>query len=82
LVRLVIVGTIIFIVHLITMFLLHMLSLSASVFDPAVNISATDAITQVTVVPSMPLAMLLWWSHAAGRVYAGTLSVAKLITSD
>jgi hypothetical protein len=58
-VGLVIVWTIIITVPLIALFLFHALSLSASVFDPAMCISAEDDTAQVAVVPTTPSTMLL-----------------------
>jgi hypothetical protein len=65
-VRLVIVGTIIIIVPLIALFLFHALLLSVPIFDPIACISVVDDITQVTVVPTMPSAVFLWWSDVVG----------------
>jgi hypothetical protein len=79
-VRLVIVGTIIIIVPLITLFLLRVLLLLVLVFDLTVCISAMDDVTQVTVVPTMPLAALLWWSDAIVRVPVGTMPVLRLVS--
>jgi hypothetical protein len=65
-VRLVVVGTIIIIVPLITLLLFHALLLSAQVFDPVACISTTDDVAQVTVVPTTDSAALFRWSGAAG----------------
>jgi hypothetical protein len=59
--RFVIEGTIIIVVPLIMSFLLNALTLLVSVVDPAMCISAVDDVTQVSVIPIMPLAALLWW---------------------
>jgi hypothetical protein len=65
-VRLVIVGTVIIIVPLIALFLFHVLLLSVPIFDPIACISVVDDIAQVTVVPTMPSAVYLWWSDVVG----------------
>jgi hypothetical protein len=79
-VRLVIEGTIIIIVPLITSLLLNALLLLAPVFDPSACISTADNVPQVLVIPIMPSTMLLWWSETAGRVPTWTLPVVKLLT--
>jgi hypothetical protein len=81
LVRLVIEGTIIIVVHLITLLLINVLLILAPIFDPAACISVVDDITHVSVIPITPSTMLLWWSETTGRVPAPTQPVVKLLTS-
>jgi hypothetical protein len=63
-VRLVIERIIIIIVPLITSFLLKALLLLVLVIDPAMCISVTDDVAQVSIIQIMPLAMLLWLSES------------------
>jgi hypothetical protein len=63
-VRLVIERIIIVIVPLITSFLLKALLLLVLVIDPAMCISVTDDVAQVSIIQIMPLAMLLWLSES------------------
>jgi hypothetical protein len=79
-VRLVVEGTILVIVPLLTSFLLNALTLLASVVNPVVCISVMDDIAQVTVMSILPMAALLRWSETTGRVPTRTLSVVKLMT--
>jgi hypothetical protein len=65
-VRLVVERTIVVIVHFITPLLLDALTLLAPAVNLAACISAVDDITQVSVFPIMPLAVLLWWSETVG----------------
>jgi hypothetical protein len=80
LVRLVLEGTIMVIVHLFMSFLLNALTLLAPVVNPDACISIADDIAQVSVIPIMPSATLLRWSETAGQVPPKTLSVDKLFT--
>jgi hypothetical protein len=57
--RLVIEGTIIIIVPLVTSFLFGAVSFLALIFDPARGISTADDVMQVTVIMVSPLAMFL-----------------------
>jgi hypothetical protein len=77
--RLVIEGTIIIIAPVIALSIV--LLLSAPVLNPTACISVADDIAQVMVVSTMPLATLLRWSDATGRVPAGTLPVVIFVTS-
>jgi hypothetical protein len=79
-VRLVVEGTILVIVPLLTSFLLNALTLLAPVVNPVVCISVMDDIAQVTVMSILPMAALLRWSETTGRVPTRTLSVVKLMT--
>jgi hypothetical protein len=79
-VRLVIEGTIIFIVPLITSFLLNALTLLAPVVNPVACISAANDVTQILVTLILPSAAFLWWSETAGQVPTWILSVVKLVT--
>jgi hypothetical protein len=79
-VRLVIEGTIIVIVPLITSLLLNALMLLAPDVNPIACISATDDVTQISVILILPSVTFLWWSETVGRVPAWTLSVVKLVT--
>jgi hypothetical protein len=63
-VRLVIERIIIIIVPLITSFLLKALLLLVLVIDPAMCISVTDDVAQVSIIQIMPLAILLWLSES------------------
>jgi hypothetical protein len=65
-VRLVVERTIVVIVHFITPLLLDALTLLAPAVNLAACVSAVDDITQVSVFPIMPLAVLLWWSETVG----------------
>jgi hypothetical protein len=58
-VRLVIEGTIIVIVSLITSFLVNALMLLALVVNPIVCISAADDVAEISVIPIPPLAAFL-----------------------
>jgi hypothetical protein len=58
-VRLVIEGTIIVIVSLITSFLVNALMLLALVVNPIVCISAADDVAEISVIPFPPLAAFL-----------------------
>jgi hypothetical protein len=65
-VRLVIEGTIIIIVPLITSFLLDALKLLVLVVNPVVCIYVTDDIAHVSVIPITPSVTLLQWSETVG----------------
>jgi hypothetical protein len=78
--RLVVERTIVVIVHFITPLLLDVLTLLALAVNLAACVSAVDDITQVSVFPIMPSAVLLWWSETAGRVSMWTMSVVKILT--
>jgi hypothetical protein len=80
LVRLVIERTIVVIVHFITPLLLDVLTLLVPAVNLAACVFAVDDITQVSVFPIMPSAVLLWWSETAGRVSMWTMSVVKILT--
>jgi hypothetical protein len=73
LVRLVIVGVVVFILPFITLFLLIALPLLALVFYLAVN-----DVTQDTLVSATPSTSFLRWSDASGRVPIGTLPMVSL----
>jgi hypothetical protein len=79
-VMLVIVWATIIIVPLLALLLLGMLPIFAPIFNPAMCISTVDDIMQVSVIPAMPLIVLLWWSDAAGRVRTGTVPVVIFVT--
>jgi hypothetical protein len=79
-VRLVVEGTIIVIVPLITSFLLNALTLLAPVVNPIVCISTTDDIAQISVIPIPPSAAFLQLSETVDRVPTWTLSVVKIVT--
>jgi hypothetical protein len=79
-VRLVIEGTIIVIVPLITSLLLDALMLLAPVVNLVMWISLVDDVAQVSVIPIMPLAAILQRSETTGRVPTQTLLVVKLMT--
>jgi hypothetical protein len=70
--------TIIVIVHVIV--LLVALPVPVSVLNPTMCISVVDDITQVAVVCNLPLATLLRWGDAAGRVPMRTLPMAIIVT--
>jgi hypothetical protein len=74
-VRLVVEGTIIVIVPLITSFLLNTLTL----LTPVVCISVVDDVAQISVIPILLSAVFLRWSETAGRVPTQTLSVVQLM---
>jgi hypothetical protein len=78
-VRLVIEGTIVVIVPLITLLLLNALTPLAPVVNHAMCISTADDVTQVSVILITPSAMLLPWSEATGQVPTWALSVVKLL---
>jgi hypothetical protein len=80
-VRMVIIGTIMIIVPLDTLFLFHALFLSVPVFDPTACISAMDGVVQLMVVPTTPSDVLLQWSDDVGWVPVGTMPVVKLVTA-
>jgi hypothetical protein len=65
-VRLVIEGTIIVIVPLITPFLLNTLTLLALVVNLITCISVADDIAQISVIPIPPSAAFLQWSETVG----------------
>jgi hypothetical protein len=79
-VRLVIKGSIIGIVPLITSFLLNALTLLVSVVNSIACISAADGATQISDIPIPPSVAFLRWSETAGRVPMWTLSVVRLMT--
>jgi hypothetical protein len=79
-VRLVIEGTTIVIVPLITSFLLNTLTLLAPDVNWVTCIFVVDDVAQISVILIPPLAMFLWWSETAGQVPARTLSLVKLVT--
>jgi hypothetical protein len=79
-VRLVVEGTIIVIVPLITSFLLNTLTLLTPVVNPVVCISVVDDVAQISVIPILLSAVFLRWSETAGRVPTQTLSVVQLMT--
>jgi hypothetical protein len=79
-VRLVIEGTIIVIVPLITSLLLDALMLLTPVVNLVMWISLVDDVAQVSVIPIMPLAAILQQSETTGRVPTQTLLVVKLMT--
>jgi hypothetical protein len=79
-VRLVIEGTIIVIVPLITLFLLNMFMLLAPIVNPVVCIITMDDVTQISVIPILPSVMFLQWSETTSRVPMQTLSVVKPVT--
>jgi hypothetical protein len=79
-VRLVIEGTIIVIVPLITSFLLNMFMLLAPIVNPVVCIITMDDVTQILVIPILPSVMFLQWSETTSRVPMQTLSVVKPVT--
>jgi hypothetical protein len=79
-VRLVIEGTTIVIVPLITSFLLNTLTLLAPDVNWVTCIFVVDDVAQISVILIPPLAMFLWWSETAGQVPAWTLSLVKLVT--
>jgi hypothetical protein len=79
-VRLVVEGTIIVIVPLITSFMLNALTLLALVVNLVTCISATDDIVQVTIILIPPSVALLRCSENIGRVLMRTLSMVKLMT--
>jgi hypothetical protein len=79
-VRLVIEGTIIVIVPLITSFLLNALTLLAPVVNPIVCISTTDDVAQISVIPILPSAVFLQLSETVDRVPTRTFSVVKIVT--
>jgi hypothetical protein len=79
-VRLVVKGTIVVIVPLITLLLLKALTLLAPVFNPIVRISTVDDTAQISVILILPSATFLRWSEIAGRLPAWTLPVVKLMT--
>jgi hypothetical protein len=78
-VRLVIKGTIVVIVSLITPLLLDALTLQAPVVNLAMCISAVDDVAQVSVILITPSVVLLRWSETAGLVPMRTLSMVKLL---
>jgi hypothetical protein len=80
LVRLVIVGTVVIIVPIITLFLFNALLLSAPILNPVACISTVDDIAQVVIVSPTPSVVLLWLSDATVQVPTMTLSVVKLVT--
>jgi hypothetical protein len=65
-VRLVVEGTIIVIVPLITSFLLNTLMLLTPVVNPVVCISVVDDVAQISVIPILLSAVFLRWSETAG----------------
>jgi hypothetical protein len=65
-VRLVIEGTIIVIVPLISSFLLNALTLLVPVVNPVTCISTADDVTQILVILIPPLVMFLWWIETTG----------------
>jgi hypothetical protein len=77
---LVVEGTIIVIVPLITSFLLNELMLLASAVNPITCISAMDDVAQISVILISPFTAFLWWSENASRVPPRILSVVKLVT--
>jgi hypothetical protein len=62
-VRLVVIGIIVIIVTLFTLLLFKALALLTLVFNPAVCISTTDDVVQISVVPVSSLAAFLRWSE-------------------
>jgi hypothetical protein len=78
--RLVIEGTIIIIVPLVTSFLLDALTLLVLVVNPVVCIYVTDDIAHVSVIPITPSVTLLQWSETVGRVPTRTLPMVNLMT--
>jgi hypothetical protein len=77
-VRLIVEGTIIVITHFIAAFMLNVVSLLASVFNPLMCIFVMDNVAQIHVV-SLSTA-LLWGSVTAGRVPAWALAVVRILT--
>jgi hypothetical protein len=65
-VRLVVEGTIIVIVPLITSFLINALTLLTAVVNPVTCISTADDVVQISVIPIPPSAMFLQWSETDG----------------
>jgi hypothetical protein len=65
-VRLVVEGTIIVIVPLITSFLLNALTLLTAVVNPVTCISTADDVVQISVIPIPPSATFLRWSETDG----------------
>jgi hypothetical protein len=79
-VRLVIEGTIIVTIPLITPFLLNMLMLRTSVVNLVVCIFIVDDVTQISDILISSSATLPQWSDTAGQVPTWTLSMVKLVT--
>jgi hypothetical protein len=80
LVRLVVVGAVVVIVPFLTLLVFKTLTLLTLVFNPATYISATDDVTQISVIPVSPSAMFLRWSETAYRAPVRTLSVVMIMT--
>jgi hypothetical protein len=80
LVRLVVEGSIVVIVCLITSFLLNMLMLLTSAVNLIVCSSAAYDVMQILVILILPLATFLWWSDTASQVSTWTLLVVRLVT--
>jgi hypothetical protein len=80
-VGLVIEGTIIVMVPLITLFLLNTLMLLGPVVNQVACISSTDDVAQILVILIPPSGTFLQWSETAGRVPTQTLLVVKLMTT-
>jgi hypothetical protein len=65
-VRLVVEGTIIVIVPLISSFLLNALTLLVPDVNPVTCTSTADDVTQILVILIPPLVMFLWWIETTG----------------
>jgi hypothetical protein len=79
-VRLIVIGTIVVIVPFFMLLLFKALALLESVFNPNAPISATDDITEISVILVSSSAAFLWWIETASSVPMETLPVVMLMT--